>query len=203
MFKPLFKKKSANGFTLFEVIVAVAIFSVVMLMAVSIFSRFTQLQRQDIGQQQLQEDMRLALDIMNREIQTAYGNTLETNSGNTKLWFRNERKVCVRYDLEDGGERRLRRAQYYDGSDSSSSCASYEGQLDGAAQPVSDSSTVFDSIKFYPVSSVFNPSGGDSGRQLLSKQGVVTYTVEAHSNGHTGSSVAFQSSTATRQVNKL
>lgn len=86
---------STAGVVLLEVIVSMSIFSVLLVMVVGIFSHFTYMQRRDIGEQRLQEDMRFALELFNREVRTGYGDTFRVEGD--ALFFRNQNRSCVTY----------------------------------------------------------------------------------------------------------
>src|SRR3989344_5353947 len=82
-----------TGFTLIEMLVAISIFSIVLLIMLGIFSRFVTTQRRGIGEFRLQEDLRLAIELFNREARTSYGSTL-VHDGPAVL-FRNQNGHCV------------------------------------------------------------------------------------------------------------
>jgi prepilin-type N-terminal cleavage/methylation domain-containing protein len=90
-----------KGFTLIELLTAISVFSVLLLIIVGIFTRFVFVQRRDIGEQRIQEDLRFALELMNREIRTGYGTTYE--SAGKILYFRNQNRVCVAYRFQQVG----------------------------------------------------------------------------------------------------
>jgi prepilin-type N-terminal cleavage/methylation domain-containing protein len=94
-----------KGFTLIEIIVALGIFVVMLQIVAFTYRRFVTVERQSIGQQEMQEDMRLFLQLFNREARTAFGNTYQAviippgiiGSG---IVFRNQEGRCVRYAHE-------------------------------------------------------------------------------------------------------
>lgn len=57
-----------QGFTLIEVLVAVAVFSITVLMAVNIFIIFVQQQRRTLNQQELQNDARAVMEQIARDV---------------------------------------------------------------------------------------------------------------------------------------
>lgn len=135
------KKKSLylrnDGFTLLEMLVSIALFSVLIIMILSIFQAVTQGQRQVIAAHNLQETVYFALEVMSKEIRTADGEhsgspcadggagtfkTFNVESASpdpeygSELWFRNQDGECVKYFLEnDSGVSRLKIDR--DGSD--------------------------------------------------------------------------------------
>jgi len=127
-------RDQCRGFTLIEMLVSVALFSVLILITVAIFQAVTQGQRHVIAAQNVQETVYFALEVMSKEIRTAYGAhsgspcaddgtgsfggigyyktfNVEGNSSDqgSELWFRNKDNQCVRYFLEnDSGVSRLK-----------------------------------------------------------------------------------------------
>ena len=93
-----------RGFTLLEVIVSVGIFSLVLFVATTAYARFVSVERQHIGQQELQEDVRIAMEQFNREVRIGHGDTFSRLSGNdpTGFTFRDNSGTCVLYRLDNG-----------------------------------------------------------------------------------------------------
>lgn len=90
------RKYNSRGFTLLETILSLGIFSIFTILVVGAFSRFVFYQKLDISEQNLQEDARLALETMNREIRTGYGHTFQTIQGDSSaLSFVNQNGQCV------------------------------------------------------------------------------------------------------------
>ena len=102
------------GFTLLEVVTAIALFSAVMVITVGAFTRFVDVQRRDIDEQAFQEDIRLAVGLFNREARGAFGDTYEgiiqvgedgmlgTEDDEPSIFFHNQNTTCVRYFISDG-----------------------------------------------------------------------------------------------------
>lgn len=92
-----------------ELIVAMAIFSVLMLATLDIFKMVIEGQRNAIGSQDIQESMRYALEVMSKEIRMAQKATDEcgvtgsgiyaVSAGNDILYFKNKDSKCVIYEL--------------------------------------------------------------------------------------------------------
>jgi len=82
-----------------------AIFSIMLVVLISAFSRFVQQQTRHTAEQELQEDLRVVLEIFNREARTAYGNTYQRTllAGNQAVSFINQSGNCVVYGLSDQG----------------------------------------------------------------------------------------------------
>jgi prepilin-type N-terminal cleavage/methylation domain-containing protein len=66
-FRPI-RRTSASGFTLIEVLVVIAVFSILMLIATSIFLLSSQSSRRAATAQKLQGDVRFALEAIAREV---------------------------------------------------------------------------------------------------------------------------------------
>ena len=113
-------RQNKKGVTLLEIIVSVAIFSVVMLSATEIFRMVIEGQRNAIASQNVQESMRYAFETMAKEIRTAIASNDDceslfnppagatnkvfnttTNSEGDILYFKNKDGDCVAYYLED------------------------------------------------------------------------------------------------------
>ncbi len=111
--------KNQNGTSLMELIVALALFTVVILTSSGIFQSIVNSQRSAIASQDVQENMRYALEVMSKEIRTAKkdkagdcvdvpeGIIYETKTGDD-LFFKNQYGECVAYSLvEEGGINRI------------------------------------------------------------------------------------------------
>lgn len=114
MFMNIFKKikKNQSGVSLLELVVAVSMFTFVMLAATDIFQTVIQGQRASISAQNVQENMRYAFEAMSKEIRTAkqdeenkcsFGGAIVYNvlAGGKELAFLNQDGQCVRYFLEN------------------------------------------------------------------------------------------------------
>lgn len=84
-----------NGFTLLEMVFAMGMFVLLLLGIAGVYGRFVHAQRLGISQQEMQEDVRLILQLFNREARTAYGNTYEEEPSG--IAFRNQEGQCVHY----------------------------------------------------------------------------------------------------------
>jgi len=96
-----------------EMIVAVAIFLVVVLISSQIFVSIVSGQRRSIAQQSTQENMRYLFETIGKEIRQAQRSDTEcyalgtnrifnTNPDGTILYFKNKNNDCVMYALVDG-----------------------------------------------------------------------------------------------------
>ncbi|MFH1233129.1 MAG: DUF4367 domain-containing protein [Patescibacteria group bacterium] len=106
-----------KGTTLLEIIVAIGIFSMIILSATGIFQLVVEGQRNAIAAQNIQENIRYAMETISREIrmaqassdnacQTAFGfsgnnKIYNTNSNNNVLYFKNKDGECILYSIEN------------------------------------------------------------------------------------------------------
>ena len=109
MFKDI--KKNKKGFSLLEILVAVSIFSVLIISATEIFKMVTEGQRNAIAAQNIQENIRFVLEMISKEIRTAQkagagdcpsgvptGKVYKTGTG-SELYLKNYDDKCVTYRL--------------------------------------------------------------------------------------------------------
>lgn len=108
--------KNNKGMTLMELIVAVALFTIIMISTTSIFQLVIESQRNAIASQNLQEGMRYYLEIISKEIRMARRsdgvcptnpppsqvNRIYNIDGVNKLYFKNKNNKCVSYYLSGG-----------------------------------------------------------------------------------------------------
>ena len=107
--------KNNRGVSLLELMVAMAIFSVLILLATGIFKMVVDGQRSAISAQNVQESMRYAMEKIGKEIRMAgisnkdclpsgsnriFNKTTDAN-GNDQLFFKNKNGICVTYYLEN------------------------------------------------------------------------------------------------------
>lgn len=174
-----------TGFSLIEMLTAISIFSVLLLIVVSVFTRFTFTQRRDIGEQRLQEDLRIALEVLNRELRTGYGSTFES-TGRT-IYFRNQNGVCVSYRFE--GEA-LQRADNDRLAPDQSCIQPYTNY-----RSLTSKGTRIDMNK-----AAFTVRAATSSEGRLSSQGYVTVRLTAQAAEKAEKTVRIQSTVASRQV---
>lgn len=110
--------KNQAGVTLMELVVAMGIFTVIMLTATAIFAMVIDGQQNSLASQNIQESMRYALEVMSKEIRTAQKNNgsckgnnnytpdpakkVFNSSGTNILYFVNKDNICVTYELVGG-----------------------------------------------------------------------------------------------------
>jgi len=118
--------KNNQGVSLLELLVAVSIFTVVILSSTQIFKMVIEGQRNAIASQNIQESLRYALEAISKEIRnaeksdhdcetiftpaaTATYKVYNTKDSDAILYFKNQNGFCVAYYLEnDNGVSRLK-----------------------------------------------------------------------------------------------
>lgn len=111
-------KKNKRGVSLIELMVAIAIFSVLILSATQIFKMVADGQRSAISAQNTQENIRYAMEKISKEIRmarisnhdcesifspppAAIYKVYNTSGSGSKLYFKNKNSDCVAYYLEN------------------------------------------------------------------------------------------------------
>lgn len=118
-----FKTKDNQGFSLIEVIVSVALFSVIILSTTQIFKMVIDSQRSALATQNVQESLKYSLEVIGKEIRMAQKNagtcsgiaddeifSVGANDYGQTLYFKNYDNQCVRYylGLDAAGTQRFR-----------------------------------------------------------------------------------------------
>jgi len=114
------KFKAESGVSLLELLVSVALFAALMLSAIGIFKMVIDGQRSAISAQNVQENMRYAMEKMSKEIRMAQKSDTEcvtagvykvfntaTVNGNGALYFKNKDGKCITYYLNAGGRLKI------------------------------------------------------------------------------------------------
>jgi prepilin-type N-terminal cleavage/methylation domain-containing protein len=105
--------KNNRGFSLIEMIVAVSVFSFLVVIISDMFLSMLNSQRRSISIQNTQESMRYAFEVMSKEIRHAQRSDTDcysgaskrmynTNNDNTIIYFKNKNGECVSYALING-----------------------------------------------------------------------------------------------------
>lgn len=115
------KNKNKSGFSLIEVLVATALFGIILTAALNIFKLVIDSQRAAIATQNVEESLKYFLEVTAKEIRMARRHTVgcgasfQTNTIYTagadshSLYFLNYRDECVSYSLvTDGGVQRFK-----------------------------------------------------------------------------------------------
>jgi len=115
------KIKNNLGISLIEIVVAVTLFSVVIILALQIFKSIVEGQRSSIAAQDIQENMKYFFEVISKEMRMAQGahegidcgvtpyykvfNTNASGTDDDELYFENKNGDCVVYQL--GADNRL------------------------------------------------------------------------------------------------
>ncbi|OIO52875.1 MAG: hypothetical protein AUJ11_00160 [Parcubacteria group bacterium CG1_02_44_65] len=110
--KLLRKIKNNRGVSLLELVVAISIFSFLMLSSVQIFKMVVDGQRNAVSAQNVQENIRYAMEKISKEIRMAQASdaacepaavykVFNTTAGSSALHFKNQDGQCLTYYLED------------------------------------------------------------------------------------------------------
>lgn len=176
-----------TGFTLIELLVALGIFSAALLVLFGTFGNVITRQREAVAQQELQENLRSALEQVSREVRTGYGTTYVLVAGSIEaLAFRNQRLECVRYDVQNG---QLRRSVNGDQTVDCGAASTY-----GAGTTIT--SPEVDVARLY-----FEPHLAQEGTAgELAEQGFVTWWLTAAAAPDPGRSVTVQTTVTSRQT---
>lgn len=176
-----------QGFTLIETVVATGIFTMIVVILIALFARFTSVERRDIAEQKLLEEIRFAVELFSREARTAYSSTYSSPDGSgQEVIFRNQNGLCVHYRLE---EARLERAER-DVPGDTCSTAQFAG---GVYASVTGPNTTLEAFEFDVV-----PASVVDGE--LTEQGFITITLAAHSSNPSVGLLRAQTTVTSRQV---
>lgn len=170
-----------------ELAVATGIFAVLILLFIGIYSRFVAVQERGASAQSMQEQLRLTLEVMNREIRTGYGSTYDILDNNGRgVVFRNQNGSCVAYRWQDA---RLERAEIDAFGDSCD-----PGRLSGVPY------TALTSSDIVITNARFDVVRAERLDDTLANQGTVTLILEAENAASTIAPIQLQSTVASRQV---
>ncbi|MBI3256041.1 MAG: type II secretion system protein [Candidatus Andersenbacteria bacterium] len=178
------------GFTLIELVVSIGILALIMLLASAIFSRNLEVQRRDIAQQELQEDVRFALELFSREARTSYGSTYALVDGSgSGIIMRNQAHRCVMYRVNKG-TKQLERSEI---ENIGRQC--HESDFSGKSfAGIHSPNTVFETLKFIATRTESNPEG------LPKNQGLITIIAVAASAKQPDVNIGLQTSVTSRQT---
>ena len=104
-------RENQRGVSLLEMIVAVSIFTMLMLAVTSIFQNVVMSQQSAVAAQNTQESMRFVFEVISKEIRQAKNDTIScapsgsnriynTQVSGTELYFVNKNDECVRYYID-------------------------------------------------------------------------------------------------------
>lgn len=178
------------GFTLLELLVALTVLSIVLIIVASFTTRLTFLQRRDIGEQTIQEDVRLALEVFNREARLAYASTFAIANGQgTNIVMRNQNGACVSYALNADNHSLERAEAGFGGVE----CVSAPFQ--GRYASLTSQRVHIDSIRFDIPDSIYNVPDA-----RLDRQGFITLMITAHPTNTGGVPLQLQTTVTSRQI---
>jgi prepilin-type N-terminal cleavage/methylation domain-containing protein len=110
-------KGNKEGFSLIEVVVSVALFSIIILSTTQIFKMVIDSQRSALATQNVQESLKYFLEVIGKEIRMAQKNdgicpgipddkiyVVSNNAYGNTLYFKNYYNQCVTYYLTNNGD---------------------------------------------------------------------------------------------------
>ncbi len=181
-----------KGFTLIETVVSLGILVVLLTLVAGAYGHFIGVEREGVGEQEMQEDVRLFLQLFTREARTAFGNTYATLDNNAGITFRNQEGHCVRYRINSSAHT-LERAEA-NPPDLDHHCA--DPVIYGPDRTLTDSqNTVIVSAEFKAVSA--KPEFPE--RSPLTQQGLVTVSLKARSAIDATDAIGLQTTVTSRQ----
>lgn len=179
-----------RGFTLVETIVAIGILVVLLTVVATAYGRFVGVQREGVGQQEMQEDVRLFLQLFNREARTAFGTTYQQTVNPPGVVFRNQESACVFYTY-DAGQKAVTRAEAIPAPNHP--CADLG--IYGAGRRLTDTqNTVIAGLQFEVVT-----ASADPVTLLLTQQGFITVYLDVHPAADPTQPMPVQSTVTSRQ----
>lgn len=180
----------SKGFTILELLVALSLLSIIVIIVASFTTRLTFLQRRDIGEQTIQEDIRLALEVFSREARLSYASTFAIGDGaGSQVVMRNQNGLCVSYALNPG-TRAFERAEVV-----SAGTDCLTPSFDGRYVPLTGPHTQIDSLRFDIPDSIYNQADA-----RLDRQGFVTLMLTAHPQNAGGTPLQLQTTVTSRQT---
>lgn len=180
----------SKGFTLLELLFALGILSIVLIIVASFTTRLTLLQRRAIGEQTIQEDIRLALEVFSREARLSYASTFAiADDQGTSVVMRNQNGACVsfRYNADNHS---LERAEV---AFAGVECLSTP--FEGRFTALTSQRIYVDSARFDIPDSIYNIADA-----RLDRQGFVTLMLTAHPTNTATPPLQLQTTVTSRQM---
>jgi len=183
---------SMKGFTLLETVVSLGILVILLTLVAGAYGHFISVQRLGVGQQEMQEDVRLFLQLFTREARTAFGNTYAILDKGEGVVFRNQEGHCVRYRVNTAAHA-LERAEAYP-PELDHHCA------DPTIYPpdrvlTDEQNTVIADAHFDAISA----EGAFPKRDPLTQQGLITVSLRVHSKADPTDPLHLETSVTSRQ----
>lgn len=177
------------GFTLLELVVAIGIFTLLLLIIAGLLSRFVFTQRRDAGEQFVEEDLRFAMEAFNREARLAFGSTYSLTDGiGQSIVMRNQNNLCVNYRLNT-------ETSVWERAEASTGGLDCLGANFIAYAPLTGHRVIVESLRFDIPDSIYNVAD-----QKLDRQGFITVIVTARAVSEATPPLSLQSSVASRQI---
>lgn len=184
------KIRKDKGFTLLELAVAIGVFALLIIIVSSLFTRLVFVQRRDTGQQTLQEDIRFVFESFNREARTGYASTFAlSDTTGTSFVFRNQNGQCVNYRLNTTTARIER------GEVTAAGTTCLGVNFTGGYAPLTSNRIDVQEVRFDIPDDVYDPAN-----DTLTRQGFVTFMIQAKPENTPGAPINVQSSVSSRQV---
>lgn len=169
---------------------AIGILVLLLTVVTAAYGRFVGVQREGIGQQEMQEDIRLFLQLFNREARTAFGTTYQETTNPPGIVFRNQESTCVFYAY-DIGQKTITRAEATPAADHP--CADLG--IYSTRQRLTDrQDTVIADLRFEATAALTDPT-----TSFLTQQGFITVYVSVHSAVDPSQPMQVQSTVTSRQ----
>jgi type II secretory pathway pseudopilin PulG len=172
-----------DGYTIIETVVALGVFSLMLLIVGGLFSQFILTQRRDIGERILQEQIRFALELFTREARTAYASTFWVSGTGDQITFRNQNGMCVKFRVQSGAWQRSEVG-------GSGDC---ESLIYSSFDAITSNRIRVTNLQFGIPDNI--TSGG-----VLQEQGFVRVSIQAQTVQHAVPPLHLQSSVTSRQV---
>lgn len=179
----------SKGYTLVELLVAMGVFSLVVVMMAGLVSRLVFIERRSIAEQALEEDVRFALEIFSREARLAFSSTFALADGTgASLLMRNQNGVCVNYRVNDLGvfERAEAEAQ---GTD----CRGAD--FDSRYTPLTSRRVRVENLRFDLPENIYNQNDN-----RLDRQGFITLMLRARGATAPTPPLELQTTITSRQI---
>lgn len=188
-----------TGFTLIEMIVAVGIFVIILQIVAGAYGRFVSIEREGIGQQEMQEDIRLFLQLFNREARTGFGNTFQPVIVPKGLVFRNQENSCVLYYAAQGRIFRTDTEGLNPAVAPDANCADQDLYRGVHRQLTDGKNTVVENLTFEAVSAQPTSQPNVPAQGPLTQQGFIVVNITVRPNSPHAEVMRVQSAITSRQ----